>query len=189
MTMLKFKRFASLILALTLSLSFAVLSASAADIPPAEDPLLELMLAADDCEIRNTRDGSAQVITATLTKEQVESLPAAYATAASNTYTDDGIAAWNAPGQVTFRCRNGFGKSCTIYVTNEDETADMKVVHTYIVNGDTVSTTEYVHPKKFNYAYIRSNTDADLTCTVTTTITPDTGWLTVGWSYSSTQFP
>ena len=69
MTMLKFKRFASLILALTLSLSFAVLSASAADIPPAEDPVLELMLAADDCEIRNPRNGSAQIITDNLNRE------------------------------------------------------------------------------------------------------------------------
>lgn len=186
MTMLKFKRFASLILALTLSLSFAVLSASAADIPPTEDPVLELMLAADDCEIRNTRNGSAQIITATLTKEQVESLPATYA-AATNELNRTGTASWNAHSNLTFNCKNGYGKSCTIYVTNTDATNDIKIVHDFTVDGDTVSTTEYAHPDEFKFVSIRSNTDADLVCRIDTTLSPD-GGLSVQWSYSATQF-
>ena len=74
--MKKLNRLTSLLMALAMVCAFTVLPASAMDYSAAqdEDPWMAAVLAADDCEIRYTKDGTAKIITATLSGDELPAL-------------------------------------------------------------------------------------------------------------------
>lgn len=83
--MKKFNRIVSLLMVLALAVSAAAVSESAIDNSEMDDndPWVAAALAADDCEIRYTEDGSARIITATLADDE---LPMQNARASTNPY-------------------------------------------------------------------------------------------------------
>lgn len=182
--MKKNRQFVSLLLALALALSFAVLPASAAAVR--DDPWEAVLLAAEDYEIRCTEDGSAMILIATLPAG--EPLPAAYAAGYSSSDPEYGTAEWNNPSERTFRCRNGQGKNCRLAVDNlADSTCSLKVEYDYYINGEDASTYDIVEPGKRSVVLIKSRDDRDLTCSIDITMTPYRG-LSAKWSYEGDQY-
>ena len=139
-------------------------------------------LSAEDCEIQYTKDGSARIITATMPAEQVVAL-----TRAANPLHEEGTATWDYPSEVSFQCRNGWGKNCRVAVENvATNTCSMKVVFYHDINGDSVTTERTVKVGDVGVTFVESTTGADLTCRIDTTISPYRG-VTVDWKYDCDQ--
>ncbi len=186
--MKKFRRFTSMLLTLTMALSFAVFPASAKEYSAArdEDPWMAAVLAADDCEIRYTTDGSAEIITATLSADEIPALFRAN----PNPYSNDGTAYWNAPSKDSFQCVSGRGKNCRVATTNMDNDNNLKVTYKYTINGEQFSSSETVDPGDWSVAVIKSTTSTDLTCRVDVTMTPTRGTdgLSADWLFEAEQY-
>ena len=186
--MKKIRRRASMLLTLAMVLSFAVLPASAKEYSAArdEDPWMAAVMAADDCEVRYTMDGSAEIITATLSADE---LPALFR-ANQNPYSNDGTAYWNAPSRDSFQCVSGRGKNCRVATTNMDSDNNLKVTYKYTINGEQFSSSETVDPGDWSVAVIKSTTGTDLTCRVDVTMTPTRGTdgLSADWLFEAEQY-
>lgn len=175
---MKRNRSFALLLALALALAFAVPPVSAA---ADQDPWEAALLAAGDCEIRYTEDGFAMIIIATLPAG--EPLPAAFAAS-----DPSGIAEWNNPSELTFRCRNGQGKNCRLaVVSSTDNTCSLKVAYDYYINGEDASSYDIVEPGKRSVVLIKSRDDRDLTCSIDITMTPYRG-LSAKWTFEGNQY-
>lgn len=186
--MKQFKRIASLVLSLTLALSCTVLSAGAKEnnVMDDNDPWVAAALAADDCEIRYTEDGSAMIITATLSDNEFP----ARTRATPNPYSNEGTAYWNDPSSDSFQCVNGRGKNCRVATTNKDSDNNLKVTYTYTINGEQFSSSETAKPGKWSVAVIKSTNGKDLTCRVDATMTPTRGTagLSADWLFEAEQY-
>lgn len=91
------------------------------------------------------------------------------------------------PSEVSFQCRNGWGKNCRVAVENvATNTCSMKVVFYHDINGDSVTTERTVKVGDVGVTFVESTTGADLTCRIDTTISPYRG-VTVDWKYDCDQ--
>lgn len=166
--MKKFRRIATMLLALSLALSIVVIPAAAADNQvPDEDPWVAALLAADDCEIRYTEDGSARIITATLDEDE---MPAQ--TRSMNPYDESGTTFWNDNSEVFFQCEDGWGKTCRVATYNTDEENNIDVTYSYVINGTPISTSDTMEPEGRYVAVIESTNGEDLTCSVDVLLKP-----------------
>lgn len=181
--MKKFGRFASMLLAVALVFSFSALPASAADQSTAlEKTMVAAVLSADDCEIQYAKNGTVRIITATLPAEQVVAL-----TRATNPLEKEGTAEWDNVSEITFQCRNGWGKNFRAKVENKPEnTCDMTVEFTHNIDGEIVTSEKTVAVGDYCITLAESKNGEDLTCSIDTTISPYRG-VAVDWVYYGEQ--
>lgn len=178
-------RILSLLFALALVFSITIIPVAAADYANSQDPLMAAVMAADDYEVRYTEDGSAMIITATVSSENV---PAMEATVwSTNPKEQTGTATWNDNSEVYFQCRNGWGTVCRLVYTNEDESVDLEIEQDFVINGEPVNIVEYASPGESKVTIIRSNSSTNLTCRIDTILSPD-GGLSVDWSFYGEQY-
>lgn len=186
--MKKLNRLTSLLMALAMVCAFTVLPASAMDYSAAqdEDPWMAAVLAADDCEIRYTKDGTAKIITATLSGDELPALTRAN----PNPYRNEGTAYWNNPSSDSFQCVSGRGKNCRVATTNMDSENNLKVTYNYSINGENFSSSETAKPGNWSVAVIKSTNGADLSCNVGVTMTPmrGTDGLSANWLFEAEQY-
>lgn len=178
-------RIVSLVCALALVFSITIIPAAAADYVSSQDPLMAAVMAADDYEVRYTEDGSAMIITATVSSECVPAMEAAVWS--TNPKEQTGTSAWNDNSEVYFQCRNGWGTVCRLVYTNEDDSVDMEIEQDFVVNGEPVNIVEYASPGESKVTIIRSNSSTNLTCRIDAILSPD-GGLSVDWSYYAEQY-
>lgn len=181
--MKKMTRFALMLLALTLVLSFSILPASAAEKTTSmEKAMMTAVLSADDCEIQYAKNGSVRIITATLPTERIVAL-----TRAANPLEEEGTAEWNHASEIAFQCRNGWGTNFRAEVQNKAEnTCDMTVQFIHDIDGEVVSTEKTVKVGHSGITLVESNNGEDLTCSIDTTISPYRG-VAVDWVYYGEQ--
>lgn len=167
--MKKFRRITTMLLALSLALSIAVIPAAATNNRALDaDPWVATLLAADDCEIRYTEDGLARIITATLDEDELLPL-----TRSSNPYYSHGTTYWNDNSTDYYQCENGRGTVCRVITTNVDSENNLKVTYDYKITDTPISTSETIKPTKTSAAVIQSTNGQDLTCRVDVIMKPD----------------
>lgn len=185
--MKKTNRFITMLSVLAMVCSFTILPVSATwnSTVPVDDPWVAAALAADDCEIRYTEDGTARIITATLSPEE---LPPT--TRADDSYRNTGITYWNNYSTESFRCSNGNGENCRVSTTNTDAENALKVTYTSVINGEDVAITEVKQPGESHVIIIQSTNGSDLTCNITATLSPQRGTtgLSAEWLFEANQY-
>lgn len=182
--MKKSNRFITLLSVLAMVCSFSIIPVSATWNPTvqANDPWVAAALAADDCEIRYTEDGSARIITATLSPEELPPV-----TRSNEVYTNKGTAYWNNYSVESFQCVNGRGENCRVTTTNTDAETNLEIVYETVINGEDISISEEKKPGKSFMILVQSSNGSDLTCNITATFNPQ-GGISADWSFEASQY-
>lgn len=180
--MKKFHRFASLIAVLALALSLGAVSAAAAEPEVlSDDPVVSLMMAADDFEVRQSDDGAYTIMTASVPTAQ---LPKTILTRAS--MTKRGTATPLNDSKFTFQCYDGAGSHCRLITTNVDDEWDLEVTYAYN-DGENVSITDSVKAGDSRITVISNNNGEDLDFDIDVTIAADRA-PSVDWEFEGEQY-